>query len=336
MKVLRIAIDILGSDSSPHTLFEGVLKASLNLDSSLIFLVLSNSSVIKQLSASYPSLPSNIQFHEVQEEILMSDEPLSVVRHKKNSSLVKGIRLLKRKEVDAFISTGNTGAMIVSATLSLPRLKGIKRPALLASLPTQKGSVVVVDVGGNVSCKAQQLVQFAHLGAAYQRYLGGIKTPRVGLLNIGIESKKGTSEVRQAYQMLSLQKSDKSLNFVGNLEARDIFKGDIDVLITDGFTGNVMLKTIEGFSFLILDALKDWMNKETHENLKKFKKTFNYNNYQGAILCGIEGIVVKCHGNSSAEGFYNGICGVVDLYKKDFIKKIKKELSLANFCDELN
>lgn len=336
---LRIAVDILGSDSSPQVLFEGVVQVAKLLNHSHILIVLATQAVadpIQKLYASFLNQTSHAQiiFQIVQEEILMSDDPLSAVRHKKHSSLVTGIKLLKKKQIDAFVSTGNTGALLASASLSLPHLRGIRRPALLACLPTRKKAIVVIDVGGNVYCKAQQLVQFARLGVAYQIYLGLVKLPRVGLLNIGIESKKGTNEVREAYQILK-QTCEETVSkgeappmlFAGNVEAREIFEGNIDVLVTDGFTGNVLLKTIEGFSGLIFNALEVYLEEKSSSLLTDFNKTFDYKAYPGAVLCGVDGIIVKCHGNSSAQGFASGIQEAVQLIHKEFIQKIKQQLA---------
>ena len=222
----------------------------------------------------------------------MNEDPLVAIRRKKDASLVVGMGLLAKKQIDAFVTCGNTGALIACARLFLPLLSGVTRPALLVSLPTKTGLVSVLDVGGNISCKAQDFVQFALLGAAYQRTIHGVKHPRVGLLNIGVESKKGTAELRQAYELL--QQTD-GIHFVGNVEGRNIFTGVIDVLVTDGFSGNVMLKTAEGVASLILDALN------AAEDYSALRKQFNYTEYPGAIVCGVEGVAMKVHGNATAE-----------------------------------
>ncbi|HRD56383.1 MAG TPA: phosphate acyltransferase PlsX [Parachlamydiaceae bacterium] len=334
---MRIAIDLMGSDSSPEILFEGLISAVTTHKHSCTFILLATSHVEhvikKKYALFFENIPESMRifFQIVTEEILMDDDPLSAVRHRRQSSLVQGIRLVKKKQADAFVSTGNTGALLACASLSLPALPGIKRPALLASLPTKKGSVVVIDVGGNVSCKAAQLVQFALLGAAYQRSLGKKKQPKVGLLNIGIESRKGTSEVRQAYQQLKEmgEASLKPISFVGNVEARELFEGKVDVLVTDGFSGNVLLKTIEGFSVLVVNALKNSLREIDSPQLGRFMKTFDYKEYPGAILCGIEGVVVKCHGNSSSLEFAYGIKEAIRLVHRQFIDQIKQ--SLASF-----
>ncbi len=338
---MRIGVDLMGSDSSPYILFEAVLQAAQQLRG--ITLIVFATQTVVDIIWSKPSLSpilaqtsSRVEFHIVSEVIEMCDEPLMAIRQKKNSSLVLGMRFLKKKHLDAFVSAGNTGALIANATLSLPLLPSIKRPALLATLPTEKGYVAVIDVGGNVSCKAHHLMQFAQMGAAYQRCCQGIEIPKVGLLNIGVESKKGTSEVRNAYQSLqewifmhSATTAQKML-FIGNIEGREVFQGKVDVLVTDGFTGNVLLKTSEGVSSFILDhlhqALNDILPQQKQAIVNYFRYHFDYEEYGGAIVCGVDCVAVKCHGKSSVKGMLNGIKGAVDLVKNNFIDQIKQQL----------
>lgn len=340
---MRIGIDLMGSDSSPAVLFNAVLQAAEQLDASSSLLVIATKSVVDELSRTlHPVMTSSttgrIVFYIVSDYITMNEEPLAAVRRKKASSMVVGLRLLKKRQLDAFVTTGNTGALITSATLSLPMLPGINRPALLALLPTRNGSVAVVDVGGNVSCKAHHLVQFAHLGAAYQRCNLGIDAPKVGLLNIGVESKKGTSELRQAYQSLQefsqdfvARGLDPRMHFLGNVEGREVFQGKVDVLVTDGFTGNVLLKTTEGISSFIFETLFENCPENSPEifqqSLHDIKSYFNHEEYIGAILCGIDGVVVKCHGNASTKAIFNSIMGAINLVKKQLLMQIKQQLS---------
>ena len=232
--------------------------------------------------------------------------------------------------MDGLVSAGNTGALIAGATLSLPLLPGIKRPALLATLPTEQGHVAIVDVGGNVSCKAYHLVQFAQLGAAYQRCCKGIEQPRVGLLNIGVESKKGTSEVRQAYQLLQTQAGFRGMQFVGNIEGREVFHGAVDVIVTDGFTGNILLKASEGASFFILQKVRQALINHFPEKVEAMfhdlHHQFDYEEYSGAIICGVDCVAVKCHGQTSPKGFLNGIKGAIQLVQNGFIHQMKHQL----------
>lgn len=339
---MRIGIDLMGSDTPPHQLFEAVLQAAERFGAPHVLLVIATKAVVDQLlplmSPTQNNQHASITFQVVADSIAMADEPLGAVRRKKGSSIVVGMRMLKKRQIDAFVSCGNTGALVASAALSLPRLPGIMRPALLASLPTEKGAVSVIDVGGNVSCKAHHLVQYAYLGGAYQRAVKGIDSPKVGLLNIGSESKKGTKEVQQAYDLLKAHYHEQVLagvppymDFVGNVEGRDVFKGAVDVLITDGFTGNVLLKTAEGVASLIFGSLAkssqaegvtDVFNKVSNS----LQKQFNYAEYPGAIICGVDGVVVKVHGYATAKALLSSIIGAADCVQKEVISRIKQQL----------
>lgn len=326
----------MGSDRSPKILFEAVQQAAKILDPSCLLVVIATHSAIndiKQLYAVDSANSPSILFHPVSDTIAMSEDPIAAVSRKKESSLVVGIRLLKKQRIDAFVSLGNTGALVTSAALNLPKLPGVQRPALLVVLPTMTGSVAVLDVGGSVASKAHHLVQYAYMGAAYQRCNEGIETPAVGLLNIGVEAQKGTSTVRQAYQTLQdYSNQDTSIKFVGNVEGRDLFQGKIDVLVTDGFTGNVLLKTTEGVSSFIFDyiqeALENTPEGKLREAFQDLKRYFSRSEYPGAILCGVEGIVIKCHGDSSTKALINGIKGAATLVEKQLIAKLKAQLEI--------
>lgn len=326
---MRIGIDLMGSDCSPLSLFQAVLQAARQFPQ-IDFLVFVTQDVIDQIFVQYASLfparPAHLEFQVVSEVIDMQDEPIVSFRKKKNSSLVLGFRLLKKQSIDAFVSAGNTGAIIAGAALSLPLLPGIKRPALLATLPTEKSFVAIIDVGGNVACKASHLVQFAQLGVAFQRCYEGIKKPRVGLLNIGVESKKGTSEVRQAYQLLQASAEQNEIDFIGNIEGRAVFQGLVDVLVTDGFTGNVLLKSSEGVSLFILNKLQESLQMVSPEQQKAILRhlhyQFDYEEYPGAIVCGPERIIVKCHGQSTPKSFFKGIQGAIRLVENGFIQHL--------------
>lgn len=333
----------MGSDRSPELLFEAVIQAAKQFDPTYSLVVFASQEYLSRFSLLANSIFGNanksakVEFYLAPDFINMRDEPLSI-RHKKNSSIVLGLKQLKKKYLDAFVSAGNTGALIAASRLILPALPNIRRPALLASLPTETGHVAVVDVGGNVSCKAHQLVQFAEMGAAYQRCKEGLEVPRIGLLNIGVESKKGTEQVRQAYQMLKQMEQDSQtsqngrIQFIGNIEGREVFQGKIDVLVTDGFTGNVLLKTAEGVAAFILQTIKkniDFLSGHQFQNtLLKMQRHFNYSEYPGAIILGVERVVIKCHGDSSTQAMLSGIKGAASLVEKRLIQKVKTHLEL--------
>lgn len=324
----------MGSDRSPAYLFQAIEQAAQEFPQVHFVVFVTQTALDEILLQSAVQLPvrrAHLEFQVVTDVVEMHDEPLLAIRRKKNSSLALGIKLLKKRFLDGFVSAGNTGALIAGATLSLPLLPGIKRPALLATLPTQKGVVAIIDVGGNLSCIAHHLVQFAQLGAAYQRCCLGIGQPRVGLLNIGAESKKGTSELRQAYELLEQLSQKGEMMFAGNIEGRQVFQGAVDVLVTDGFTGNILLKTSEGVSSFILHQLRHTLHELAPENcaaiLASMQNQFDYEEYNGAIICGIDCVAVKCHGQSSSKGFFRGIEGAIQLVKNGFITQIKTHLS---------
>jgi glycerol-3-phosphate acyltransferase PlsX len=328
---LRIGIDLMGSDTPPQFLYEAVLRAAEHFDASCTLIALATQSIVDELTHHLnPTLTSpdfaRIEFHIVPEVILMGDEPLMAIRRKSRSSLSTGIRLLKKRLIDAFVTAGNTGALIASITLSLPLLPGIKRPALLAVLPSETNPIAIVDVGGNVSSKSHYLIQFASMGAAYQRCCLGIAAPRIGLLNVGVESKKGTKELREAYQFLEENGRSLNINFVGNIEAREVFQGKADVLVTDGFTGNILLKSIEGASTFILEYMAKSGGSHMHSIVNDLQKRFHYAEYPGAIVCGADGIIVKCHGNATPTALFNSIKGAVRLVKLKLVQQIKQQL----------
>jgi phosphate acyltransferase len=333
---LRIGIDLMGSDRSPVDLFKAIELITEEFPQIylVVFVTQAAFDQIRLIFSVFFSLKhAHLEFQIVSDVIEMQDEPLLAIRQKKNSSLSLGIKLLRKRYLDGFVSAGNTGALIAGATLSLPLLPGIKRPALLATLPTEKGNVAIIDVGGNVACKACHLVQFALLAVAYQRCSEGIKQPRVGLLNIGVESRKGTSEVRQAYQLLKELARKKDMQFVGNVEGGEVFQGAVDVLVTDGFTGNVLLKTSEGVSSFILQQIGQVLQgiiPEQHQTiLRVLHEKFDYDEYNGAIICGVDCVAVKCHGQSSAKGLFQGIQGAIHLVQNGFIHQIKHQLALS-------
>jgi len=323
----------MGSENSPLVLFQAVLKAAFEYSQVVFTLFIDHYAF--DLIYSHPSyisasflIKSRLKFYKVNEVILMTDEPLLVLKKKMDSSLVKGLDLLKQKEIHAFVTSGNTGALIAATALFIPSLPSIKRPALLVNLPTTKGKVSIIDVGGNVSCRASQLIQFTQMAIAYHQSLHSQLSTRVGLLNIGTESKKGTLEIRKVYDyFIQNAESFSKMQFIGNIEAREVFEGNVDVLITDGFAGNVLLKTAEGIYALIIQQLEKTL-EFLDSTQKKFiidslRLQFDYEEHRGAIVCGVDGVIVKCHGNSQDRGMYHAICGAVELVQNNFIEKIK-------------
>jgi len=318
----HIGIDLLGSEISPRELLREILLFCKELSPSVQLTLFGT----KGLFTMQPT--QNVFFHVVKDVITMEDPPLMAIRRKKESSLCVGIKMLKEGHLDGFISAGNTGALMASAKMQLSTLPQVERPALLTLLPTRNKEIAVLDVGANTSYSAKQLVQFAAMGVAYQRSRG-IKTPIVGLLNIGSEAKKGTPELQKVYNQLRTG-AKKSYTFAGNIEGRDVFHGEIDVLVTDGFTGNVFLKTAEGIASVILEELERSPLEDCSPHMKgilsELRQRLHYAEYPGALLCGVNGLVIKCHGSSSPQSFIRSITTATRLVQHGFLEHVRKEL----------
>lgn len=291
----------MGSDNAPAALLSAAASLSSALPSGIELLAIGTPDCEKDAKS------QGLHFLTASEAIGMAESPLLALRRKKEASLCVGLRLLKERKLDAFVSAGNTGALASASKMILGTFESISRPALLALMPTKKRPVAILDVGANLQAKTSQLVQFAQLGAAYQK-ARGIEAPRIGILNIGSEASKGTEEIRLAYKELA-----KHPFFAGNIEGKSVFDGDVDVLVTDGFTGNVFLKTAEGIASLVLDRLQAHIAlKELRTHLEDLQRHLHYAEHPGALLCGVKGIVVKCHGYSTPEAFANGIRGAIE------------------------
>lgn len=312
----HIGIDLMGSDTDSCFIIDSLLPVFESLQKTAHFVIFGK----KECLQSIPPC-SYISYEIASESIEMHDHPLWAARKKKNSSLSLGIQALQKKSIHAFISMGNTGALLTTARAQLKTLPSITHPALLALLPTKKGTVAVLDVGANVDYKSSHLIEFAAMGIAYQK-TKDITSPTVGLLNIGKEAIKGTAELKLAHQHLSkLSDLHDYPFFLGNIEGRDVFEGKVDVLVTGGFTGNVFLKTSEGMAQFLLGQLP------VNSSLEPFEQRLDYKKYPGAILCGVNGIVIKCHGEAKIPALTQSILSAIDLVKKDFIQKIQREIS---------
>lgn len=309
-----IGIDLMGSDNPPSSLLDAMEAIAPSLLPHVELVAIGAPGYSKQAPCRYYSAPDTIE---------MDENPLLALRRKKKSSISIGLRLLKEGAIHGFVSAGNTGALVSSAKMILGLFPSLSRPALLALMPTKKGTVAVLDVGANLREKASLLVQFAHLGSAYQ-IVRGIKKPNVGLLNIGSEPLKGTSEIRLAYQKLKELKQS-SFHFYGNVEGKSVFDGKIDVLVADGFTGNVFLKTSEGITSFILDELAKENFKESH--LNELRHRLYHTEYPGALLAGVKGVVIKCHGYAKPESLIQGIREAAQLASHDFVNKLQNQFS---------
>lgn len=317
----------MGSDSSPAQFYDAVVQAA-PIFPHVEFHLFAGEELVRSLMMATPH-PS-IHFFPCPEVITMEDHPLIAIRRKRKSSLVEGIAQLKEKKFDAFITAGNTGALIAAATMALPLLSKISRPALMALLPTSSGLAAVLDVGGNVHSTPAQLVEWSVLGVCYQTFwLKKDRPIKIALLNIGAEATKGTASARAVYEALEKRwQGTPFALFLGNIEGRDFFNGEIDLLITDGFTGNIFLKTTEGISSYLLSSVKELLKEnllaiEAKKTLSSLEKVFNCDEYPGALVVGLDALVIKCHGNSSQKAFFNAIKGAVEFLSQELVAFVK-------------
>lgn len=264
----------------------------------------------------------------------MEDIPTVAIKNKKDSSMVVGFRMLKEGEGDVFISAGNSGALLTGATLLVGRIKGIDRPAIAPLLPAYKKSFMLIDAGANTNCKPLNLVQFAQMASIYLKTTLGVENPKIGLLNIGTEETKGNDLVKETYNLLNQNSKEYGVNFVGNVEGRDCFSGEIDAVVTDGFTGNVFLKTVEGLGKLVKRNLTESLKRNLWTMIcslpclpaiKRFSKTMDYKEYGGALFLGVKKPVVKAHGSSDEYLFYFTIKQAEKFVESGAVEKMKKE-----------
>ena len=324
---MRIAIDAHGGDHAPDAVIEGIRQAKEKWPDLNIVLIGLND-MKEQLDL------DGVEFRPVTEKIEPEDKPAQAVRRKKDSSIVVGCQMVRKKEADAFISGGNTGALMAAGFFHVGRMKGVDRPALAPVFPTLNGKgILVLDVGANPEAKPEHLRQYATMGSIYAEKVLGFETPRVGLLNIGTEEGKGTELTREAY---SLIEKDLTTRFVGNVEARDILEGPCEVLVCDGFTGNVLLKNTEGVAKAVFGRLKEELTANLmtksfaallKPRLKKFAKAMDYKEHGGAPLLGLRGPVIKAHGSSDAKAFCNAIRQTRRFLEHRVISQIEEELS---------
>ncbi len=303
---MRIALDAMGSDRAPAVEVEGAVGALLDQDSDVRVVLVGDRDRIEAELARFPDAPRDrLEIHHASEVIEMGEAPATAIRRKRDSSIVVGVNLLKAGEVDAFISAGSTGAVMAASLVTLRSIPGVDRPPVGARIPTNKGTCLAVDVGANVDCKAHQLVQFAQLGSVYAEDMLGIENPRVGLLNIGTEPEKGNEVVVEAYGLLE---KTPHLNFIGNVEGREIVSGKCDVLVADGFVGNVMLKFYESVAGLITGMLKrELSDAGVQLDLDRIFRSLDYAGIGGAPLLGVNGVVIICHGGSPPLAIRNAI-----------------------------
>ena len=337
---MRIILDGMGGDNAPEEIVKGAVEAAKEIEDEII-IVGKPDAIEKQLKkCKYKG--EQISVVPAQEVITMEDSPVKAIRHKKDSSLVVGLNMLKDGEGDMFVSAGNTGALIVGSRLLLGRIRGVDRPALASIYPDMTGGdpCMLVDAGASSESKARNMLEYGLMGSVYVEKVWGRANPRVGLVNLGAEESKGTSVTKDAYQMLAASK----LNFIGNVEGRDVPKGVCDVIVCDGFTGNVILKLTEGVSLSIFKLIKDTLKSNVKamvggalikSKLSGLKDEFDYEEYGGAPVLGVSAPVIKMHGSSTARAVKSAILRGMPYAEENVVDIIKQEmLDVAEYIEE--
>ena len=314
---MRIILDAMGGDNAPQAPVIGALQAAKDFGAQIILVGKGEEILSVMRSQGYNDLPEGIEIAHADEVVDMHDDPANVIRKKKNSSMVIGLKMLSDGLGDAFVSAGSTGALLTGATLLVKRVKGIRRAAMGPTMPNKAGGkTVILDCGANAECTPEFLLQFGLVGSIYAQKCLGVENPRIGLLNIGTEDTKGTPLQKEAYALLKAAGDKGIINFVGNTEARDVPLGAVDVIVCDGFAGNVLLKSIEGTAMFMGSLISKMFKKSilsklaaalVMKDIKAFKKMLDYREIGGTPFLGIRKPVIKAHGSSDALAFRNAV-----------------------------
>lgn len=329
---MKIAVDVMGTDYGPAEIIKGVLQAVDEYGCDVV--LVGDQEVIRQeLAREHQENNPRVTIHHASQVIEMKDHPGISVKKKRDASIVVATHLLHEKECDALVSSGSTGAAVASALFGLGRIRGIERPAIATVIPNVKGATVLVDSGAKVDAKPEQLVQNAIMGSIYAELQLEIPQPRVGLLNIGEEETKGNEQCLATYPLL---KQDSHIHFIGNVEGRDINKGTVDVVVCDGFVGNVVLKTMEGLASAVMEILKKTLMESgifaklgallMKPALLRMKKQMDASEYGGALLMGVRAPFIICHGSSKAKAIKNAVRVAIELTQKDVVGRIRQEI----------
>ena len=330
-KQVRVVVDAMGGDNAPEEIVKGAVEAAASREDIQIIFT-GREEVIKQELAKYEYPADRVSIVNATEVIETAEPPVNAIRKKKDSSIVVGMNLVKKKEADAFVSSGSTGAVLVGGQVIVGRIKGVERPPLAPLIPTKTGVALLVDCGANVDARPSHLVQFAKMGSIYMEIVVGVKNPRVGIVNIGAEEEKGNALVKETFPLL---KACKDINFIGSVEARDIPAGVCDVIVCEAFVGNVILKLYEGTGSVFLSMIKQGMMGSLRSKigallvkpaLKKTMKSFDASEYGGAPLLGLNGLVVKSHGSSKAKEIRNSVIQCAQFTQEGITEKIREHI----------
>ena len=339
---MKILIDAMGGDHAPLAPVTGALEAASKWNVPVVLVGRENEILAAAKEAGYEALPAGVEIRHADDVVDMHDDPARVIQRKKNSSMVVGLKMLSDGEGDAFISAGSTGALLSGATLVVKRVKGIRRAAMAPAFPNKAGGrTIICDCGANAECTPEFLLQFAIVGSLHARKSLGIQNPRVGLLNIGTEDSKGTALQLATYPMLADAHEKGLINFIGNVEARQVPLGEVDVVVCDGFSGNVLLKSIEGTAMFLGSTISAMFQKSivsklaaalVMKDIKAFKKLLDYREIGGTQFVGIKKPVIKAHGSSDARAFYNAVRQAVDAANNNTAEELEialKQISTA-------
>jgi len=318
----------MGTDHAPAAEVAGAIGALRELEPDIELVLVGDRPVVEAELANHPDAPrARLHLHHAPDRVTAADAPASALRRKPESSIVVGLRLVQAGDADAFVSAGSTGAVMATSLFTLRPLPGVDRPAVGTVLPTAGRPCLLLDAGANIECKPQHLVQFAHLGNIYAQDLLGVERPRVALLNIGEEPEKGNELTVEAHRLLAAE-AESGLNFIGNIEGRDIILGACDVVVADGFVGNVLLKFYESVAEFIIGLLRKELRQAGGDlDLEDVFRVLDYAEYGGAPLLGVGGISVICHGESSPRAIQNALGVAARAVRSNMVKHIARELS---------
>lgn len=326
-----IVLDAMGGDYAPDEIIKGAGQAAIIYDTRII--LTGNKEKIKESIKRTQTDPSLFEIIHCSQEVFMDDHPGEIIRAKKDSSVFIGTKIASQTENGAFVSAGNTGAVMASALVNLKRIQGVLRPAIAVVVPLSEKKIILIDAGANADCKPQYLAQFARMGKVFAQTILKTQTPDIGLANVGSEEQKGNELAIQSYELL---KNTKDINFIGNVEGRSIFEGICDVVVCDGFTGNILLKSIEGIANLFFNEIKGILKANLTSKIcaiflknsfKGMKRKFDYEEYGGSFLIGVNGIVIIAHGSSKAKAIKNAIKVAIEGQNYSLVTKIAESVN---------
>lgn len=346
---MKILFDAMGGDNAPEANIRAAVTAINEIDEEII--LIGNEKILKEKikviyeKDSIEEINNRLKIVNASEEITMEDSPTKAIKTKKDSSMVVGFNMLKNGEGDVFLSAGNSGALLAGATLLVGRIKGIDRPALAAMLPAFEGKFLLMDAGANTNCKNINILQFAQMASIYLKNTYKIEKPKIGLLNNGTEETKGNELMKESYKLLKENANDYGFEFYGNIEGREAFSGEIDAIVTDGFTGNIFLKTTEGVGKMVKSNLKKEANKSIFSKIsvlpampiiKRFAKSMDYKEYGGALFLGVKKPVIKAHGSSDEKLFVYTLKQAVNFVKDKTVDNIIEKYNDMNLAMQTN